>query len=252
MMTEDVAMRVFFEIHDDIPRGGPGDFESTRRAFLMLNGLPEQPTILDIGCGPGMQTQDLASLTDGRIIAVDNHQPFLSRLETAVERRGLAHRIRVKKGDMFALDFPPGTFDVIWAEGSIYIMGFEKGLKAWKPLLKPNGHLAATEITWLKPDPPQKLQSFWAEQYPGIQDVEANVNVICRSGYRPVGQFTLPESDWWRHYYTPIQEKLTALQKKYRGDAEALSVLEMEQREIDLYRRYADYYGYVFYIMKNL
>ena len=49
-------MRFFFEIHQGLPREGPGDFDSTRRALALLGGLPERPRILDIGCGPGMQT----------------------------------------------------------------------------------------------------------------------------------------------------------------------------------------------------
>jgi cyclopropane fatty-acyl-phospholipid synthase-like methyltransferase len=248
-MIEDHALEVFFEVHDDIPRGGPGDFASTQRAFLMLPNLSKNPTILDIGCGPGMQTLHLADLTDGTIIAVDNHQPFLKSLKEKVARRGLADRISVVHGDMFDLDFPPGIFDVLWAEGSIYIMGFENALGAWKSLLKNPGYLAASEISWLKPDPPEKLRSFWAEQYPGMRDIEANLSAIRRSGYTPVGHFTLPESDWWHHYYTPIQKKIQALRTKYRDDAEAQLVLDMEEKEIELYETYSNYYGYVFYVM---
>ena len=34
-------------------------------------------------------------------------------------------------------------------------MGFEAGLRAWEPLLKPGGYIAVTELTWLQPDPPR-------------------------------------------------------------------------------------------------
>jgi SAM-dependent methyltransferase len=248
MMSEDQATKVFFEVHDDIPRGGPGGSESTGKAFRVLTQLPKQPRILDIGCGPGMQTLDLATLTEGTIVALDNHPPFLERLKAAVEQRNLGSRVTVVNGDMFALDFAPGTFDLIWAEGSAYIMGFEKALRAWKQLLKKHGYIAVTEVAWLRPDPPEELQSFWAKEYPSIQDIEANLNVVRRSGYSPIGHFTLPESDWWDYYYTPIEAKLEGLRTKYKDNPDALQVLEMEEREIDIYRRYSDYYGYVFYI----
>jgi ubiquinone/menaquinone biosynthesis C-methylase UbiE len=250
MMTEDYAMKAFFEIHDDIPRGGPGSFASTRRAFFLLTDCPKNPSILDVGCGPGMQTLHLAELSDGWITAVDNHQPFLNRLRAAVKENGLDERIQVINADMTALDFGLQTFDVIWAEGSIYIMGFEKGLRAWKALLKPTGFLAATEISWLKPNPPEVLKAFWESEYPGLQDVETNLKVIRRAGYRLVDHFTLPESDWWENYYKPIQEKLPDIRKKYRDYPDALSVVEMESREIGYYGEYSDYYGYVFYVMK--
>ena len=250
MMAEDFQMRVFFEIHDDIPRGGPGSFESTRRAFRVITGCPKKPVILDVGCGPGMQTVHLSKFSEGQIVAVDNHQPFLNRLRLAVQDGDLAHRITIINGDMFALGFEPGVFDIIWAEGSIYIVGFEEGLLAWKPLLKRPGFLAATEVSWLKPNAPKELQDFWAKEYPAIRDVETNLNTIRRAGYGLVDHFTLPESDWWKQYYMPIQRKLSVLREKYAGNPEALSVLEMETREIDLFSKYADYYGYVFYVMK--
>jgi hypothetical protein len=116
--------------------------------------------------------------------------------------------------------------------------------------LKKPGYLAATEITWLRPDPPDELRSFWAQEYPGIQDVESNLRVLREAGYSPIGHFTLPESDWWTHYYTPVERKLPALREKYKVNSEALGVLELEAREIGLYRRFCEYYGYVFYVAR--
>ncbi len=53
-------MELFFEIHSGLPREGPGDDASTRKAFSMVPSLPASPLILDIGCGPGMQTLELS------------------------------------------------------------------------------------------------------------------------------------------------------------------------------------------------
>lgn len=80
-------MDVFFEIHRDLPREGPGNNESTRKAFHLLNGLPSQPNILDIGCGPGMQTIEIAKMTNGKIIAIDTHEPFLEELNRRAEKQ---------------------------------------------------------------------------------------------------------------------------------------------------------------------
>ncbi len=243
-------MQVFFEIHKDLPREGPGDFQSTKKAFSMLVELPRQPLILDIGCGPGMQTLDLIALTDGKIVAVDNHQPFLDQLSKKAAQKGVADRITVVNADMSSLDFEEGTFDLIWAEGSAYTIGFENALRTWKPLLKRPGYLAATEIAWTKPAPPEELKCFWAEEYPPMQDIESNLAAIRRAGYRAIGHFVLPESAWWEHYYTPVEQKLVALREEYKDNPKALAVVEFHQREIDLYRQYSDYYGYFFYVME--
>lgn len=55
MDIDEHGIAFFFEIHSNLPREGPGDTESTRRALSMMAGLPERPSILDVGCGPGMQ-----------------------------------------------------------------------------------------------------------------------------------------------------------------------------------------------------
>jgi ubiquinone/menaquinone biosynthesis C-methylase UbiE len=246
------AREIFFEIHTGIPKEGPGDTASTRRAFSAISNLPPRPRLLDIGCGPGRQTFDLASLTDGEIIALDLHWSYLSSLEEKAKRAGFSDRIRAVQADMTAMVFPLSSFDVLWAEGSIYIIGFENGLTKWKPLLKDGGWIAATEVSWLRADPPREVRDFWAEAYPAIRSVEENLRMIANCGYEVIAHFALPESAWWEDYYDPIERKLIALKEKYRDDHEALSILEGEQQEIDLYRKHSDFYGYVFYVMRSV
>ena len=48
-----------------------------------------------------------------------------------------------------------------------------------------------------------------------------------------------------------MMEKLPALLQKHKVDNEALEVLQMAKHEIEMYRRYSDYYGYVFYIAER-
>ncbi len=247
-MDERKMRKIFFEIHEGLPREGPGNFESTQKAYSMLSNLPAHPKILDIGCGPGMQTLDLIRLTDGSIISIDNHPPFLEVLRKKVVQKGLSDRIFVQEGDMFNLHFEEKSFDVIWAEGSIYIIGFERGLREWKPLLKSGGYIVATEVSWLKPDAPIEIKKFWEENYPAMHDIDGNLKILRRAGYSLLGHFTIPESAWWDDYYNPIENKLVTLREKYKNDDQALQILKIEQQEIDCFREYADFYGYVFYI----
>ena len=243
-------MDLFFELHQDIPREGPGEAASTRRAFALLTGLPAEPRLLDIGCGPGLQTLELARISAASILAIDTHQPFLDALARRASREGLAERITTLKQSMFALDFEPASFDVLWSEGAIYIIGFERGLREWRPLLKTGGYLAVTELSWLIADPPAEAKTFWLENYPRIQTREENLDILQKAGYREVGHFALPESAWWQDYYTPLEKRIAMLAEKYRNNDEALAFLDNSQREIDLYRKYSEWYGYVFYIMQ--
>ena len=118
--------------------------------------------------------------------------------------------------------------------------------------MKKKGYLAVTEATWLKGDPPDALRQFWEEGYPNMQDISGNLAIIKNCGYAAVDHFTLPESAWWDDYYNSIMKRLEPLKAKYKDDSAALEVLEMEKIEIDLYREYSDYYGYVFYIGKKI
>ena len=237
-------------MHSGLPREGPGDNESTKKAYLMLRNLPERPRILDVGCGPGMQTIALAKLSHGRIIALDNHQPFLDDLKRKVEEEGVSGNITPVSGDMFALNYAASSFDVIWAEGSIYIIGFERGLREWKRLLTDSGYIVASELSWLKPDAPEEVRKFFAEAYPAIKTVNENLAIARKTGYRIVGWFAIPESCWWDNYYTLIEAKLPALKSKHQGNKEALNILACEELEIEMYRKYSEYYGYVFYILQ--
>ena len=151
---------------------------------------------------------------------------------------------------MIALDFEPGSFDAIWSEGAIYIIGFEKGLQAWQPFLKKGGYLAVTELSWIKPAPPVEAKTFWNENYPHIRSREENLALLQQAGYLEVGHFVLPESAWWQDYYNPLEKRIATLKEQYRDNDEALAFLDNSQREIDLYRKYSEWYGYVFYIMQ--
>ena len=247
----DKLPKIFFEIHSGLPREGPGDNESTRKAYLMLCDLPENPRILDVGCGPGMQTIELAKLSNGTIEALDNYQPYLEQLMNKAKEENVAEKIRTINGNMFALNYADNSFDVIWSEGAIYIIGFEKGLREWKHLLTAKGYIAVSEVSWLKPNPPEELRAYWEKNYPAIRTIQENLEIVKKVGYRIISYFVLPEKNWWENYYKPIEAKLPSLRSKHADDHEALNFLAIEQLEIDMFRKYSEYYSYVFYIMQT-
>jgi len=241
---------IFFDIHKGLPREGSGRDEYTQKAFEMIPPI-RGAKILDIGCGPGLQTIKLAKLTDGIVIGIDIHQPFLDQFENSVKKEGLSDKITILNKSMIDMDFPKESFDIIWSEGSIFIVGFEQGLIDWRKYIKKNGYLAVHEMTWLKDNPPRELSDFFKKEYPAMTSIEKNIEIIKKCKYKLLGYFTLPEDAWWEFYYNPLEKRLEKLRLKYKDNPKALNIIEDNQKEIDLYKKYYDWYGSVFYILQK-
>ena len=245
-----MSQSIFFEIHQNLPREGPGRNKYTRKAFRMLPEL-DRPRILDVGCGTGPPTLELARLSEGEIIGIDIHRPYLDEFDRKIREAGLSARVKALHCSMSEIDFPDESFDILWAEGSIFIIGFERGLKEWRRFIKPRGFLVVHEAVWLQDNPPQEIQQYWRINYPGIKTVDENLKQIPGCGYDVIGHFALPEDAWWIEYYNPLGNRISKLREKYRDNPVALRELDNEQREIDMYRKYRRWYGSAFFIMQK-
>lgn len=242
------AMALFFQVYEGLPRGGPGDPESTRRALALITGLPAPPLVLDIGCGPGPGALELAALVGGRVAAFDLHAPFVTRLARSASAAGLRHRVLPLCADMRAIPFRRMSFDLVWAEGSLYSIGFREGLAACHDMTKPGGFLAASEAVWTVPDPPDAVREWWAAEYPAMASIEDKTADVRAAGFEVVGHFTLPQEAWALHYYTPMRERLATLRTAWAGDAVGQSVAATFDTEIAMFDRYGHTYGYEFFV----
>jgi serine/threonine-protein kinase HipA len=241
----------FLLLYSDLPREGPGSDDCTREALRRLRPLlPPSPRVLDLGCGPGRQTLVLARELDTSITAVDLHAPFLARLEADAAARGLSHLVHTRCADFGTLEDAPGSVDLLWSEGAIYLLGWAEGLRRWHPLLRPGGLLAATEATWLTDSPPTEAAAFWREAYPSMGTLASNSAVAREAGFDVLDTFVLPESAWWDEYYRPLQARIASLRERAREDAGLASTIAETEREISLYARWGASYGYVFYLLR--
>ncbi|OHD17809.1 MAG: hypothetical protein A2086_12630 [Spirochaetes bacterium GWD1_27_9] len=242
-------MDVFYEMFIDLPRQGPGNKKYTIQALSLIKNLTSNPKILDVGCGSGYQTFTLANkLTNCEITSVDNFQPFLDRINQNIVSQNLHDKIKTSNQSMFALDFPEESFDLIWAEGSIYIIGFDRGLKEWSKFLKNNGYIVVSEISYLSKNIPDDVKHFWFREYPTMKTLEENLEIVHRAGYYDVEYFIMGKEGWFNEYYIPLENKINKMKLKYQENKEAMEILNLTQYEIDLYKKYSKYYSYVFYI----
>jgi SAM-dependent methyltransferase len=237
-----------FRLFEGLPRQGPGSDSGTREALARLGALPAAPRVLDLGCGSGRSTLVLAAALRTRVIAVDNHRPFLDALHAEADRRGLGGLIEARCADMAAPGVPLGSIDLLWSEGAVYLLGFERGLRLWRPLLAERAWVAVSECSWLTPDRPADASAFFGEGYPEMAGIDENIGRARAAGFETVDHFTLPAAAWWDEYYAPLEQRMAALAPA--ADPALAAVIAETRQEIALFRRCGDAYGYVFYLMR--
>jgi len=246
-------VEAIFKLYEGLFRLGPGGKETTLRALdTIKNDLPEFPTIIDIGCGTGAQTLDLAENIRGNITAVDIYQPYLNDLLRKAQSRKVESSITILNQDMKDLAFPQNTYDLIWSEGAIYLIGMENGLRFWMQFLKKKGFIVFSEISWFKDNPPQALSKFWAINYPQLKSVAKNITQIQNIGFRVIDHFPLPLNAWWDNYYNPLMDKIDDIQQKSGIQKDMQVIIDETVEEIELFREYSEWYGYEFYIVQPI
>lgn len=187
----------------------------------------------------------------GTILALDNYQPFLDKLRAKAGRASLKSVIEYCCCDMNALSFAAGSFDLVWAEGSIYIIGFRRGLDVLRPLLKEDGYAVFSDMNWLRENPPAEAVDLFKVECPEMMTVQQNIKLIQQSGYQLIHHFPLDEQGHLEPYYDPLERRLVWFRSEHASDQSVLDLLNSIQHEIDVYRRYSSFFGYTFYVMKR-
>lgn len=243
----------FIELFAPLAQHGPGSDESTRKAlmFALSRRLPVT-RVLDVGCGAGRTSLLLAAEAGAVVDALDAHGPYLAALAAEATVRGLGERVRTVAADMGAPPFAVETFDLIWSEGAIYVIGVEVGLRVWAPLLKRGGRMAFSHLCWLGPARPEVAARFWARAYPAMRETKAIAALLPEVGLRLEHSFALPPTDWTEPYYKPLAERIDEFRKLYMHDPVALAVASAAAEEISVFKASQGAYSYVFFIAERV
>lgn len=245
-------LNLLLDLHKNANRQGPGGDSETKKAIELAGIDRNVPLkIADIGCGTGASTLTLACLLNAKITAIDFLQDFIDVLANRAQRKGVDEKITPLCASMEQLPFEDEEFDVIWSEGAIYNIGFEKGIADWKRYLKPGGLLIASEITWLTNSRPSELQDHWDNEYPEIDTASAKIKVLENRGYTPIGYFVLPEHCWLDNYYEPMRKNFDGFLSRNGNSEAARAIVDAERYEIELYEKYKAYFSYGVYIAKK-
>jgi len=201
----------------------------TIKAFRMLPHM-DKPRILDIGCGSGISTLELARLSQGEVIGIDIDQPALDKFARKIKEAGLTDRVQAVNCSMFDMDFADESFNIIWSEGSIYAIGFERGLREWRRFLKPDGFMVVHD-----------------EQ----GNVREKLEQISNYGFELLGYFLLSKETWWAEYFAPLEQLISEFRRKYTDYPEVPEELHQAQRELDSFNKHPERNSSVCFVIKS-
>jgi SAM-dependent methyltransferase len=235
---------VFFAAHTGLPREAPGSIATTALLYRLV-GVRGRPRVLDVGAGTGPATVVLAEL-GAQVTAIDTHQPFLDELRSRAITAGVENRISIANLSMDSLNHLDDTFDVIWAEGSAYIIGVDNALTQWRRLLTPGGVIVLTDANWLTTTPAPEAAAFWHAAAPDMRTLAESITAAQSLGWVVAATYLLPDSDW-DEYYTPLAANIARLRRERPDDGNSLDGVE---EEIALRRRFGTDYGYVGYVLR--
>ncbi|MER8060954.1 MULTISPECIES: class I SAM-dependent methyltransferase [unclassified Streptomyces] len=148
-------------------------------AGYLLGSLKPHMKILDIGCGPGTITADLAELVpDGRVTGVDHAPGILEQARETAAARGLAN-VDFAVADVHALDYPDDTFCVVHAHQVLQHVGDPvQALREMRRVTKPGGFIAVRDADY--------AAMTWYPALPGLDDwLELYEEVARANGGEP-------------------------------------------------------------------
>jgi SAM-dependent methyltransferase len=235
------------ELFAGLDRLAPGSADTTRRALALVPDLDARRRAIELGCGCGAASLTLAASLPGTLVAVDVHPPFIARLRERAIAMGLAERIDARVADMRDPGLGSHRYDLVWAEGSLYTIGFDEGLQLCRRLLAPGGVLAISELVWWSPREHASTDArrFWDEHYPTMRERTELLAELRERGWTVRGELVLPREDW-ADYYDPLRERVALFADG--PDPNARADAAMVAREIEIHERFGDEYGYVFIV----
>lgn len=145
----------------------PGGRRSTRELF-QRGGLEHGQSVLDVGCGVGTSTIELARRYGTHVTAVDTSPLMLNRARDNVRKAGVEGSVEVREADILDLPFLDNSFDRVLAEAVTMFVDRPAAARELVRVCKPGGMVLATEFLWRKRPTEEARQVFLIEVCPGM------------------------------------------------------------------------------------
>ena len=159
--------------HDSVLRSHRWRTAENSAGYLLAR-LAADARVLDVGCGPGTITADLAArVPDGQVTGIDAAGDVLAMAKAEADRRGQAN-IGFEVGDVYALDFADDTFDVVHAHQVLqHLTDPVAALIEMRRVCRPGGLIAARDGDY--------GGRFWFPEDPGLTEWQALYRNVARA-----------------------------------------------------------------------
>jgi len=140
-------------------------------AAYLIQYLESGRSLLDVGCGPGTITDDLAArLAPGSVIGLDASAGVVATAAATA----VASNVQFVVGDAYSLPFDDGTFDIVHAHQTLqHLADPVAALREMRRVLVPGGILAARDVDY--------AGTFWFPVSPGLLAWQTLYDSIARS-----------------------------------------------------------------------
>ncbi|MEU1311563.1 class I SAM-dependent methyltransferase [Streptomyces cinnamoneus] len=166
---------VYIHGHHESVLRSHGRRRAADSAGYLLPELAPHHRVLDIGCGPGSITADLAALVPrGRVTALDAAPGILEQARAVAAERGVDN-VDFTTGDVRALDFPDGSFDVVHAHQVLQYLDDPVGaLREMRRVCRPGGVVAVRDVVY--------TAMTWYPRVAGLDDWQRLYVRVARAG----------------------------------------------------------------------
>ena len=194
--------------HESVLRSHTWRTAHNSAEFLLAHLTPEM-SLLDVGCGPGTVTLDLANwVREGRVTGIDLSADVIALAQQA-QRSGAVNNVTFEIGDVYNLTYDDETFDVVYAHQVLqHLSDPVAALRQMRRVVRTGAIVAVREsdfggFTWSPDDP--RLDR-WMEIYQALtrkNNMDANAGRHLHAWVRRAGFTTLDvtSSNWT--FYRP-------------------------------------------------